>query len=401
MGDKLDINNIIKRLKEGKLDISLQLDSFLGNSNLAALIRRLFLEKELNLSLSSIASTILDFEEITGKNVENAIGAVQIPLAVVGPLLIKGNYAYGKFYIPLATTQKDLIYETHRGCKVLTLSGGVNVKVFMYNFSGAILLIISKADLVAKFVDKLNNMIELIRNGANRLFGEEKLKKIEVYRIENLILLKTIYSHKDLKKETVEELDKEVCKIIKIYFGGIRCLIPSKERYFNSLIDLGDAFRNGYVVAEALIKKDIIEKVLGVSPKDIHNANTLRNLIKEAVVENTNLTIDFIDVIVSIYTAIGLDVALALRYYPRYLWANIMEDESLHIGVVLPVLSKSTISNVALLPPQMEAGSILNIMVESKDQININMPKFVEILASTVLARALGLLSTLAQLMRQ
>ncbi len=398
MSDRLDIDNIIKQLKEGKLDISSQLDSFLGNSNLATLIRRLFLEKELNLNLSSIASTILDFEEITGRNVENAIGAVQIPLAIVGPLFIKGTYAYGKFYIPLATTRRDLIDETHKGCKALTLGGGVNVKVLIHEVLGTLLLIISRNDSVVKFIDKLNNTAELIKNEVNKLVGKEKLKKIKVYNIGNLILLKTIYDLKGSRRKSIEELDEKVCKIIKTRFNDVKCLTLSKGCYSNLAVDKN--LKNGYVIAEAIVKKDVIKDVLGVSPEDIHNLVLLRNLIKGSTLKNIGLDVDFNDAIISVYTAIGLDVSSALKYYPRHLWTDLTREGSLRIGITLPVLDESVTYSIAPLPPQIEASNILGILTKDEDQIKIDIMKLTEILASIVLARALGQLSALAPLVR-
>jgi hydroxymethylglutaryl-CoA reductase (NADPH) len=58
------------------------------------------------------------------------IGAVQVPLGVAGPLRINGEYANGEFYIPLATTEGALVASAHRGCSVITASGGANVRIF-------------------------------------------------------------------------------------------------------------------------------------------------------------------------------------------------------------------------------------------------------------------------------
>ena len=79
------LEEALARLERGETSLS-RLDRELGNSNLAALVRRLYLERKLGVSLSAVASTILDFEEIVGRNIENPIGAVQVPLAVAGPL---------------------------------------------------------------------------------------------------------------------------------------------------------------------------------------------------------------------------------------------------------------------------------------------------------------------------
>ena len=56
--------------------------------------RRIAAEEYANVSLSNIGS--ISFDAIAAeKNVENMIGAIQIPLGYVGPYKINGDYASG------------------------------------------------------------------------------------------------------------------------------------------------------------------------------------------------------------------------------------------------------------------------------------------------------------------
>ena len=116
MADPRRLEEILEKLERGEVSIS-RLEKELGNPNLAALARRAFLERKTGASLSSIASTLIDFEEAFGRNIENPIGAVQIPVGVVGPLLVKGDYARGEFYVPLATSEGALVASVNRGVK--------------------------------------------------------------------------------------------------------------------------------------------------------------------------------------------------------------------------------------------------------------------------------------------
>ena len=49
------------------------------------------------------------------RNVENAIGAVEIPVGLAGPLLFQGETASGYVYAPLATTEGALVASACRG----------------------------------------------------------------------------------------------------------------------------------------------------------------------------------------------------------------------------------------------------------------------------------------------
>jgi len=62
-------------------------------------------------------------------NIENFIGAAQVPIGIAGPLLIDGEHARGEFYVPLATTEGTLVASYNRGMKLLHRAGGVRTTV--------------------------------------------------------------------------------------------------------------------------------------------------------------------------------------------------------------------------------------------------------------------------------
>lgn len=58
-------------------------------------------------------------------NIENPIGLVKLPVAVAGPLLVKGKHAHGYVLAPIATTEGALVASITRGATALTRAGGV------------------------------------------------------------------------------------------------------------------------------------------------------------------------------------------------------------------------------------------------------------------------------------
>ena len=77
-------------------------------SEYAARIRRDFLSSRTGADLTGIASYSLDPQRLRG-NIENFIGAAQVPIGIAGPLLMNGEHAQGEFYVPLATTEGALV----------------------------------------------------------------------------------------------------------------------------------------------------------------------------------------------------------------------------------------------------------------------------------------------------
>jgi NADP-dependent 3-hydroxy-3-methylglutaryl-CoA reductase len=78
--------------------------------------------------LDALGPMRLAADRLSG-NVENAIGAVEIPVGVAGPLLFRGGAARGVVYAPLATTEGALVASASRGASALTAAGGVVTRV--------------------------------------------------------------------------------------------------------------------------------------------------------------------------------------------------------------------------------------------------------------------------------
>ena len=58
-------------------------------------------------------------------NIENPIGLVKVPVAVAGPLFVRGKHVSGYVLLPFATTEGALVASATRGAAALTRSGGV------------------------------------------------------------------------------------------------------------------------------------------------------------------------------------------------------------------------------------------------------------------------------------
>src|SRR5438067_4836264 len=92
--------------------------------------RRQWLEEQTNCRLDHVGVCSIPSERMRG-NIENPIGASQVPLGVAGPLPINGEHAQGTFYVPLATTEGALVRSYERGMVTLTRAGGVTTRVYI------------------------------------------------------------------------------------------------------------------------------------------------------------------------------------------------------------------------------------------------------------------------------
>ncbi len=97
----MNIEELVGRVASGEIKLY-QVEKYTnGDKKLATEIRRKALEKKLGIKLENIGHYSIDPNQVIGKNIENMIGVVQIPMGVAGPLKINGEYAKGgEFYIP-------------------------------------------------------------------------------------------------------------------------------------------------------------------------------------------------------------------------------------------------------------------------------------------------------------
>jgi len=391
------IQEILDKLRRGEIRFS-EIDNIAGNKNLGAVIRRLYLEEIKGVSLSSIGSTIIDFEEVVGRNIENPIGAVQIPLGVAGPLKIVGEHVHGDFYIPLATTEGALVASISRGAKAITLSGGAFATVYRDGMTRAPLFKTASAKKAIELVKWVLNNIEDIKKVAESTTRYGKLVAIEPYIAGNNVWLRFKFATGDaMGMNMVTIAVDKAAKYIEEKFGETELValsgnmsVDKKPAYINSILGRGKS-----VVAEAVIKKDVVSSVLKTSVNAMVDVNSRKNLLGTAMAGGIGLNAHVANVIAAIFIATGQDVAQVVESSIAYTWMEETPDGDLYASVTLPSLEVGTVGGGTWLPTQREALSLLGVY-GSGDPPGINSVKFAEIVASTALAGEVNLVAALA-----
>ena len=391
------LREALERLERGELSLS-RLERELGNANLAALVRRLYLERKLGVSLSSIASTILDFEELYGRNIENPIGAVQIPVGVVGPLRVEGEYARGEYYVPLATTEGALVASVNRGVKAVTLSGGARTRIIRDHMTRAPLFWTPSVVEARSLAEWAREHFQELKREAESTTRHGRLLDVYPYVSGNLVWLRLYYHTGDAMGMNMATIASEkVCEYIEKNFPGTaRCVSVSgnmctdkKPAEINKILGRGK-----YVVAEAVIPRDVALRVLRAEPADIHYLNTAKNLHGSAAAGSPSYNAHAANIIAAIFLATGQDAAQIVESSLTITWTELRGD-SLYISVTLPSLEVGTVGGGTRLPTQREALSIMGV-AGGGDPPGTNARRFAEIVAATVLAGELNLLAAQA-----
>ena len=390
------IEEIVEKVLRGEIQLH-EIDNFL-EANAAMVARRIAIEKLTNTSLPSIGSTIIDYSEIKNRNAENVIGAVQVPLGVIGPLKVIGDYAKGDFYVPLATTEGALIASVNRGAKAVTQSGGARVKILFDGMARAPVFKLDSIIDVVEFLNWVKEHFNELKKVAESTTSHGKLINIEPFVLGNNVWLRFVYETGDAMGMNMATIATEkVCEYIEENFGKARCLAVSgnmcsdkKQSIVNSLHGRGKT-----VVAEALIPNEVITKTLKSDKNLIHEVNLRKNWAGGARAGTIfQFNAHFANIIAAIFLATGQDMAQVVESSSGYTWTEV-RDEGLYISVTLTSLEVGTVGGGTRLPTQREALSIMGVY-GSGNPPGTNAKKFAEIVAATVLAGELNLLAALA-----
>jgi len=393
-----NIDELLEKLEKEGVPLH-RYPQYVGSKNLAVLLRRRFLEKKLGVALSSIGSTIIDFEEVEGRNIENAVGAIQIPLAVVGPLRVLGEYARGEFYVPMATTEGALVAGVNRGVKAVSLAGGARCRVVRDGMTRAPLFRLESVEQAMRFVEWVRSSFDRIKEVAESTTRHGRLVTIEPFIMGNLVWLRFVFTTGDAMGMNMVTIATDAAaryivenfpeRVELVALSGNMC-VDKKPAYINALLGRGKT-----VVAEATIPNQVLEKVFGVGAESIHRVNIEKNWFGSVYGGSFSCNAHVANIIAAIFAATGQDLAQVVESSIAWTTTEV-RGECLYISVTLPSLEVGTVGGGTWLPTQREALSIMGVAGPGSPP-GTNAKKFAEIVAATVLAGELNLLAALAR----
>ena len=244
-----------------------------------AAIRREFIREQTGADLSHVAKYSFDPSILQG-NIENFIGVAQVPIGVAGPLRINGEHAQGDFFVPLATTEGTLVASYNRGMRLLTECGGVKTTVVEQYMQRSPVFILEDAASAREFGRWIDENFATIKREAEATTRFGKLVKIQQFSIGPLRHLRFNYTTGDAAGQNmVGKATLAACEWIKKnYPGGAQYVLSGnmdtdkKHSRINMLLTRGRR-----VVAEAVIRKDILKDLMGVSGKELFQVRQISN----------------------------------------------------------------------------------------------------------------------------
>jgi len=158
--------------------------------------RQRFLEDKSGIKLKHINKYSFDPAVLPG-NIENFIGAAQVPIGLAGPLLVQGEYASGEFYVPMATSEGTLVASYNRGMKIIRQCGGAITTVQEEAMQRAPVFIFENARDARDFGIWLKENFSQIKEQAEGTTSVGKLTTIEQYHAGRFVYTRFDYTTGD------------------------------------------------------------------------------------------------------------------------------------------------------------------------------------------------------------
>lgn len=353
----------------------------------AAAARRIeFVGAATGVRLEHVGSYSLDPAAASG-NVENFIGAAQVPIGIAGPLLVDGEHARGEFYVPLATTEGTLVASYNRGMKLLYRAGGVKTTVMEDRMQRAPAFGFDSAREARAFGQWVTASFDDIKQQAETTTHTGRLHDIEQFSASRLIFLRFNYTTGDAAGQNMTgRATSRACDWILAHYPGVRqfCLesnLATDKK--SSQVNILDT-RGKRVTAEATIPAGLVLEVMRTTPEQMFRARQISNLggLLSGVNNNGNHSANGI---AAMFVATGQDVANLAESSAALVHAELLADGAYYYSITIPALIVATYGGGTGLPTQRECLELLGCYGTGK------VRKLAEIVAATALCGELSL----------
>jgi hydroxymethylglutaryl-CoA reductase (NADPH) len=322
-------------------------------------------------------------------NCEHFVGVAQIPVGLAGPLTVNGEHAQGDFLIPMATTEGTLVASYNRGMQLLNLCGGVKCTVIGDAMQRAPVFVFDDARGARDFGRWVEENIGHIRAEAESTSRVARLQYIDTYLSNKFAYLRFNYSTGDAAGQNmVGRATFAACSWILENYKG-----PKIEHFYlesNFATDKKASqinvmrTRGKRVVAEAVIKRDVLMQRMRVTPEQLAYHGQVSNVGAFISGANNNGA-HSANGITAMFIATGQDVANVSESSAGILYSEVTKDGDLYISITIPSLIVATHGGGTGLATQNESLALLGCVGRG------TVYKFAEIVAGVVLAGELSL----------
>ncbi|KAM7513957.1 hypothetical protein LguiA_003540 [Lonicera macranthoides] len=380
--DDAEDESIVQSVVSGSTP-SYSLESKLGDCFRAASIRREAVQRITGRSIVGLPLDGFDYNSILGQCCEMPVGYVQIPVGIAGPLLLNGC----EYSVPMATTEGCLVASTNRGCKAIYASGGATGILLRDGMTRAPVVRFPTAkrasDLKFFLEDPLNfDTLSLVFNRSSRFARVQSIRCAIAGR--NLYMRFTCSTGDAMGMNMVSK--------------GVQNVLEFLQTDFPDMDVIGISGRGKSVVCEATITEEVVKKVLKTTVGALVELNMLKNLAGSAVAGALGgFNAHAANIVSAVFIATGQDPAQNIESSHCITMMEAINDgKDLHVSVTMPSIEVGTVGGGTQLASQSACLNLLGVKGASKELPGSNSRLLATIVAGSVLAGELSLMSAIA-----
>ena len=379
------------------------LEKKLGDMERAVRIRRAVISRASagkSLETSALPYRSYNYGEVFGACCENVVGYMPIPLGIAGPLVIDGEL----LPIPMATTEGTLVASTSRGCKALNTCGGVSTVLTqdamtrgpVIEFSN-----IASAASAKRWLDSPEGS-DIIREAFNSTSRFARLSSLRSVLAGRTLFVRFATSTGDAMGMNM--ISKGVEKALRImkeeHFPEMQLLALSgnyctdkKPAAINWVEGRGKS-----VVAEAVLRGDVVRSVLKCTVSDLARLNLKKNLVGSAMAGSVGgFNAHASNILTAIYLATGQDPAQNVESSTCITQMEPINDGAdLLVTVSMPSIEVGTVGGGTILSAQGAMLDMLGIRGANRTTPGANAQRLARVISAAVMAGELSLMAALA-----
>jgi hydroxymethylglutaryl-CoA reductase (NADPH) len=361
----------------------------------AAEIRRQALEELTRTELSNIGHHSLDVQRASRRNCENFIGVAQIPMGIVGPLKVRGKYADGDFYVPLATTEAALVASTNRGCAALREAGGAVVRIEDVGMTRAPVFRTSGIVQTQAFVHWIQEHEEEVRALTESTSRYLRLLEVRPYVFGTTVFLRFRFDTGDAMgmnmatiacDRVVNELIEPATGVPCIGLSGNYC-VDKKAAHVNF-----QEGRGKRIYAEVLLDAPILHHILKTDARSLVEVQYRKNLLGSIAAGSLGFNAHYANVLAAFFIATGQDPAHVVEGSMGITCIESRGPDSVFASIFMPDVPLGAIGGGTALDTQREALALLGVSPDPERRGEA-VARLAEILGAVVLAGELSLMA--------
>ena len=272
-----------------------------------------------------------------------------IPMKTVGPILLAGPEVEGEVWVPLATYESPLWPSVDRGARITRACDGLKAVVVDERMTRSVVVQAPGAVEAAAVANALPARKAELQEAIATTSRFAQLKDVHTQIAGNLLYIRFELSTGDasghnMVTKAADALMKwlllEYPLLSYISISGNYCT-DKKVSAVNGILG-----RGRYVVTEAVIGRDVCNKLLRTTPEKIAELNLKKNLIGTMLAGGLrSANAHFANMLLAFYLATGQDAANIVEGSQGFVHTEVNPEGDLYFSCTLPHLIVGTIGN--------------------------------------------------------